>query len=119
MTGHMPVGSYPDIAVNSAFLYPVPPWQRAHPRKEALMTISALTAAIAVVALPVAVLAHQAVPESASKRDYERRYCVVYSQIGTRLVNARRCHTRAERDALRFEGRLATEHLQILKTQGR
>lgn len=80
------------------------------------MSIRLLLAALAVVAVPVAVLGQQPAPDPNRKPWPERRYCEVYNHIGSRLEKARRCYSKAQRDQMRYEARQATEHAQIIKT---
>ena len=77
------------------------------------MSIRLLAAALAVVAVPVAVLAQQPAPQT--KQKVERRYCEADNDPAGRLRNVRRCYTKAERDAMRREARQTIERIQNMR----
>ena len=75
------------------------------------MSIRTLAALLAVVAVPVAVMAQQPAPEKKAKA--ERRFCVVDNDPAGRLrAPIRRCYTREERDAMRAEARKSIDLIQ-------
>jgi hypothetical protein len=77
------------------------------------MSIRLLAAALAVIAVPVAVLGQQ--PAPARKAKAERRYCEVDNDPAGRLRNIRRCYTKAEREAMKQEARQAVDRIQTMK----
>lgn len=74
------------------------------------MSIRLLAAALAVIAVPVAVMGQQ--PAPARKQAPERRYCVIDNDPAGRLRNVRRCYTKEERAAMKQEAREAIERIQ-------
>jgi hypothetical protein len=68
-----------------------------------------LTAAVAVVAIPIAVLGAD---RPAKSGENDRRVCEVTGVIGTRLSNVRRCRTRAEREDAKQEARRVVDRIQ-------
>lgn len=77
------------------------------------MSIRLLAAALAVIAVPVAVMGQQ--PAPARKAKAERRYCEVDNDPAGRLRNIRRCYTKAEREAMKQEARQAVDRIQTMK----
>jgi len=65
------------------------------------MSIRALMAAIAVVAIPIAVSGQQ--PAGDSKNRAEKKICTVHIATGSRLDRVRRCMTMREREEYREE----------------
>lgn len=78
------------------------------------MSIRLLLAALAVVAVPVVVLAQQPAPERKAKA--ERRYCVADNDPAGRLRNIRRCYTKAEHDAMKQEARKTIDLIQTRRS---
>lgn len=65
------------------------------------MSIRALVAAFAVVAIPIAVSGQQ--PAGGSNNSAEKRICTVHNVTGSRLGRVRRCMTQREREEYRKE----------------
>ena len=65
------------------------------------MSIRALVAAIAVVAIPIAVSGQQ--PAGDSKNRAEKKICTAHIATGSRLERVRRCMTKREREEYRAE----------------
>ena len=75
------------------------------------MKPSLIAATFVVVAMPLAVQG----AEGQTAAPKEKRYCEVNQQIGTRLGAVRVCRTKAERDAVRAEGKAVAERIQSQK----
>lgn len=76
------------------------------------MKLTAIAAALAVVAVPMAV---QGAPEPTKSPSSTRRVCTVHQTIGSRVNNTRRCRTRDEREAEKQEARQVVDKVQNLK----
>lgn len=77
------------------------------------MSIRLLVAALAVVAVPMAVMGQQ--PASERRPAPTKRYCETYSDVQTRLSGRRRCQTKAERDQMKHEARMVVDRIQTMK----
>lgn len=71
------------------------------------MKLSLISAAMAVVAIPLAV--QGADGQTPPK---EKRYCEVHHTIGSRLGATRVCRTKTERDAAKADSRQTVERIQ-------
>lgn len=65
------------------------------------MSMRALLAAVAVVAIPIAVNGEE--PRRAAKNVPEKRFCSIHTTVGTRLGAVRRCMSRREEEEMRKE----------------
>lgn len=74
------------------------------------MKLSLIAAAIAVVAIPLTVQVAEG-----QTQPKEKRYCEVNHTIGSRLGAVRVCRTKAERDAVKAEGRATVDRVQSQK----
>lgn len=74
------------------------------------MKLYVIAAAAAIVAIPLTVQGAEG--QTAPK---EKRYCEVHQQLGSRLGAVRTCRTKAERDALRAEGKATADRIQSQK----
>lgn len=72
----------------------------------------ALTAAIAVVAVPVMLTAQ---PVTQPRNDSTRKICRVDGEVGSRLGGVRRCRTKAEWDAEKAEARTVVDRVQNMR----
>lgn len=79
--------------------------------KEGNVKLTAIAAAIAVVAVPLAVQG----AEGPTKTSAEKRTCEVNVPTGSRLGGIRRCRTKAERDAHKAEARETVDRIQALR----
>ena len=77
------------------------------------MILRTFVAAVAVVAIPMAVL--DAEPPAKPSDDSTKRICEVTGTIGTRLGNVRRCRTKAEREEAKQEARRVVDRIQNMK----
>jgi len=77
------------------------------------MSIRLLVAALAVVAVPMAVMGQQ--PAAERRPAPAKRYCETYSDVQSRLSGRRRCQTKAERDQLKMESRQVVDRIQLMK----
>ena len=79
------------------------------------MIIRTLMAAIAVIAIPIAVVGAEP-RQSPSKSDYNtKKVCDVAQPTGSRLGGVRRCRTAAERDEHKQEARQVVDRIQMMK----
>lgn len=76
------------------------------------MKLTAIAAALAVVALPMAV---QGAQEPAKSAPSTRRVCTVQQTLGSRVNNTRRCRTREEREQEKQEARQVVDRVQAFK----
>jgi hypothetical protein len=76
------------------------------------MKLSAIVAAVAVVAVPIAVQGAQA-PTKANPP--AKRICTVTQTIGSRVNNVRRCRTQAEHEAAKQEAKQTVDRVQAMK----
>lgn len=74
------------------------------------MSVRAIIAAFAVVAIPFAV--QGAEPQQKENPPRTKRVCYAQPDIGTRLGAVRRCESRADADTRRRESRYAVERIQ-------
>ena len=74
------------------------------------MSVRAIVAAFAVVAIPFAV--QGAEPQRKQEPSQLKRICTAELETGSRVSSIRRCETRAERDTRRRESRYAVERAQ-------
>lgn len=77
--------------------------------KGPIMKLSAIAAAIAVIAVPIAV---QGAEGPARVAPSEKRICEVHLATGSRLGGVRRCRSKSERDAAKAETRTTVERIQ-------
>lgn len=77
------------------------------------MSIRALLAAVAVVAIPIAVNGEQ--PPRPKKDRAEKKICTIHEQVGTRLSAVRRCMSRREHEEMRKEMGTDLTRQQALK----
>lgn len=76
------------------------------------MKLIAITAAFAVIAVPMAVQGAQDTSKSAPSA---RRVCTVTQTIGSRVNNTRRCRTREEVEQEKQEARRVVDRVQAFK----
>lgn len=74
----------------------------------------ALSAAIAVVAVPVVLVAQ---PVIEPRNDSTRKICRIDNTVGSRLGGVRRCRTKAEWDAEKAEARTVVDRVQNMRPQ--
>lgn len=76
------------------------------------MKLTAIAAALVVVALPLAV---QGAPVADKSAPSTRRLCTVTPTIGSRVNNTRTCRTREEREQEKQEARRVVDRVQAFK----
>jgi hypothetical protein len=77
--------------------------------------LRALTAAIAVVAVPIAVQGAEAPRRTPATPADTKRVCQVTVPMGSRLGGVRRCRSRQEHDAHKAEARDVVDRVQRMK----
>lgn len=75
------------------------------------MKLSAIAAAIAVIAVPISVQGQ----EAPTKAPTAKRVCTVTQTIGSRVNNVRRCRTQDEREQEKMEARRTVDRVQAFK----
>ena len=75
------------------------------------MKLTAIAAAIAVIAVPIAVQGAQA----PTKAPAAKRICTVTQTIGSRVNNTRRCRSEEEREREKQEARQVVDRVQAMK----
>ncbi|HTU10019.1 MAG TPA: hypothetical protein VMG08_03890 [Allosphingosinicella sp.] len=76
------------------------------------MKLTAIAAAIAVIAVPMAV---QGAPAPTKAAPSTKRICTITPTIGSRVNNTRRCRTEAEREEAKQEARNVTDRVQLFR----
>lgn len=76
------------------------------------MKLTAIVAAIAVVAIPMTVEGAQ---QSTKSRPSAKRVCTIIPTIGSRVNNTRRCRTQAEQEEEKQEARQVVDKVQNMK----
>lgn len=76
------------------------------------MKLTAIAAAIAVIAMPIAVQGAQAPTRSSPQA---KRTCTVTQTLGSRVNSVRRCRTAEEREAAKQEARQVVDRVQSMK----
>jgi len=88
--------------------------RRAWPGPEVVVIIRTLIAAIAVIAIPMAVVGAQA-PATNKGSHSTKKVCDVAQPTGSRLGGVRRCRTPAEREEAKQEARQTVDRIQSMK----
>lgn len=77
------------------------------------MLVRKLIAAMAVVAIPVALIGSE--PSTKARDGATRKTCTINEATGSRLASVRVCRTKAERDAAKAEARQVAERIQNMR----
>ncbi len=83
-------------------------------KREKRVIIRNLIAAVAVVAIPLAVVGAQE-PAPRSSKSSTKKICETNVEIGSRLNRQRRCRTKAEHDEHKAEARQTVDRIQAFK----
>jgi hypothetical protein len=77
--------------------------------------LTAIAAALAVVAVPIAVQGEPAPASAPTKASAARRICTVTPTLGSRVNNVRRCRTQEEYEQEKQEARQVVDRVQAMK----
>jgi len=84
--------------------------------RETLVIIRTFVAAVAVIAIPLAVVGAQSQQPASRKSDHStKKVCDVAQPTGSRLGGIRRCRTAAEREEHKAEARQVVDRIQMMK----
>lgn len=76
------------------------------------MKLTAIAAAVAVVAVPMAV---QGAPPLNKSTPSTKRVCTIVPTIGSRVNNTRRCRSQQEQEEAKQEARNVTDRVQLFR----